>query len=88
MKNRKKWKDEDFQAKFVEVTSEQCRGNFEKMIRRFSKKVKKEDILSVYYDRLSHYKTRGQKKREKKLKGIWNQKKKQKKDIEIDKSVF
>jgi len=38
------------------VTSRQCRGNVERMIRRFTKKVKKERIIEEVIDRRYHKK--------------------------------
>ena len=38
------------------VTSRQCRGNVERMIRRFTKKVKKERIIEEVKDRRYHKK--------------------------------
>ena len=35
----------------VKVTAEECNGNVEKMIRRFSKKVKKERIIEEVTDK-------------------------------------
>ncbi len=47
----------------VLVTSKECRGNHEKMIRRFIKKTKKEKIIEEIKDR-KHYKKPSVKKRE------------------------
>tara|TARA_R100001510_G_C7626170_1_gene185996 strand:+ start:140 stop:421 length:282 start_codon:yes stop_codon:yes gene_type:complete len=38
----------------ITVTAAECNGNVEKMIRRFSKKVKKDGIIEEYRDR-THY---------------------------------
>jgi len=40
----------------VSVSLKQCRGNVERMIRRFSKKVKKERIIEEVRDRRYHKK--------------------------------
>ena len=40
----------------VKVTSKECRGNTERMIRRFNKKVKKSGILEEVRDRRFHEK--------------------------------
>ena len=47
----------------VLVTSKECRGNHERMIRRFIKKTKKEKIIEQVKDR-RHYKKPSVKKRE------------------------
>ena len=51
----------------VLVTSRECRGNHEKMIRRFIKKTKKEKIIEQVKDR-RHYKKPSVKKREERAK--------------------
>ncbi len=48
----------------VVVHSKECRGNHERMIRRFIKKCKKERIIEEVKDR-RHYKKPSEKKREK-----------------------
>ena len=50
-------------ASNVKVTSRECRGNHEKMIRRFIKKCKKEKIVEEIRDR-RYYKKPSDKKRE------------------------
>ena len=47
----------------VVVTSKECRGNHERMIRKFIKKTKKEKIIEQIKDR-KHYKKPSVKKRE------------------------
>jgi ribosomal protein S21 len=51
----------------VIVTSRECRGQSERMIRRFLKKVKKEKIVEEVRDR-RHYKKPSVKKKEKRIK--------------------
>ena len=48
----------------VVVKSKECRGNTERMIRRFIKKCKKERVIEKYKDRQS-YKKPSEKKRDK-----------------------
>jgi ribosomal protein S21 len=50
-------------ASNVKVTSKECRGNHEKMIRRFIKKCKKEKVVEQVRDR-RYYKKPSDKKRE------------------------
>jgi len=51
----------------VSVEAKECRGNHERMIRRFLKKVKKEKIVEEVRDR-RHYKKPSVKKKEKRIK--------------------
>lgn len=57
------------EAKFIEVTADQCRGDFKKMLKRFSKKVRKEELLKPFYERLAFHQTKGQLKRKQRNKG-------------------
>ena len=50
-------------ASNVKVTSRECRGNHEKMIRRFIKKCKKEKVVEQVRDR-RYYKKPSDKKRQ------------------------
>ena len=50
----------------VIVTSKECRGNSDKMIRKFNKKVKKERIIEEAKDR-RHYKKPSVAKKEKRI---------------------
>tara|TARA_Y100000310_G_scaffold37967_1_gene35589 strand:- start:2065 stop:2313 length:249 start_codon:yes stop_codon:yes gene_type:complete len=53
----------------VKVTAKECRGNHERMIRRFTKKVKKEKIIEEYKER-RYYTKPSVKRKEKRLKAI------------------
>ena len=59
----------------LEVTIEQCSGNTTKMIKRFSKMVRKEGIFESYYERSRGPKTKGQKRREERASKQWLEKK-------------
>ena len=48
------------------VSLKQCRGNVERMIRRFTKKVKKERIIEDFKDK-RYYKKPGEAKKEKRI---------------------
>jgi|TARA_R110000765_G_C18610724_1_gene570377 small subunit ribosomal protein S21 len=52
---------------YASVTAKECRGNIEKMIRKFLKKVKKEGIIEQCRDR-QFYKKPSVKKRQKRIK--------------------
>lgn len=54
-------KHEPVHSKHLEVTSAQCAGDVEKMIRKFTKKVKMEGVLQEYSER-QHF-ARKQKRR-------------------------
>jgi hypothetical protein len=75
----RKEKNEFDYFKPVEVTTEECDGDYSKMIKRFVKKTRKEQILKPFYDRLLYWETKGQKERKKKQKGIYEWQKTQKK---------
>jgi ribosomal protein S21 len=63
------------QAKFLEVKIEETSGDTTKLIKRFMRKVRKEEVLKPYYGRLMFYKSKSQKRREKKSKAVFEQKK-------------
>ena len=69
MKNHKPHPSQREMTPQVMVTAEECRGDADKMVRKFIKKVKKEGILEECRDRL-HFKkpttVRAEKKRDKK----------------------
>jgi ribosomal protein S21 len=50
----------------VKVTIKECRGNVDRMIRRFTKKIKKDGILDEVKDR-RHYKKPSVAKKEKRI---------------------
>lgn len=58
----------------VEVKLSQCGGNFEKMVKKFSKKVKKYGIMEELRER-SFHRTKSQKDRIAKMKAVRLQKK-------------
>jgi ribosomal protein S21 len=53
-------------ATHVKVTSKECRGQTDRMIRRFIKKVKKAKVLEAVKDR-RHHKKPSEKKKEKQI---------------------
>jgi len=66
----------------VVVTARQCRGNHEKMIRKFIKKCKKEKIIEQIRDR-RYYKKPSDVKRHKKQAAI----RRQRRDVEKQKTL-
>ena len=68
MRNRKQTKEFKINT-CITVTADECRGDAEKMVRKFSKKVKKDGIIDEFRDR-THFKkktvARTEKKRAKK----------------------
>lgn len=74
------------EAKFVEVTAEQCRGDFKKMLKRFTKKVRKEELLKPFYERLAFHQTKGQLERKRRNKGKFIFKKNEQKRLTEEKS--
>lgn len=72
--------------KKVEVTEAECNGDVGKMIKRFSKKTRKEEVLKPFYDKLLYWETKSQKARRKKQKGIYEWRRLQKSlNEEVDK---
>ena len=62
----------------VSVSLKQCRGNVERMIRRFSKKVKKERIIEEVRDR-RYYKKPSVAKRDKRIRAERRRRKEERK---------
>jgi ribosomal protein S21 len=62
----------------LEVTANECNGDVSRMIKRFGKKTRREEVLKPYYERLLYWETKSQKERRKKQKGIYEWRKSQK----------
>jgi hypothetical protein len=60
----------------LQVRAEEVGGDTSKLIKKFIKKVRKEEVLKPFYDKLMYYSTKSQKRRAKKLKSEfeWKQK--------------
>lgn len=69
-------------CKTLEVSSKECNGDVSKMIKRFCKKTRKEEILKPFYGRLMYWETKSQKRRRKKLKSIHESNRRRKKEEE------
>ena len=65
-----------FLGKPLEVKAEEVGGDTKKLIKKFCKKVRREEVLKPYYDKLMHFTPKSQLKRQKKLSAIYFQKKK------------
>lgn len=65
--------------KKVEVTEAECGGDINKMIKKFGRKTRKEQILKPFYERLLYWETKSQKERRKKQKSVYEWRKQQKK---------
>lgn len=88
-KKKRPHKRDGIQARFLEVTAEQCRGDIRKMIKKFSRKVRKEEVLKPFYGKLAYHQTKGQLERQKKSKGKYLFQKREKKRLEEEKnSIF
>lgn len=57
------------QARPLEVSIEQARGDSTRLIKRFMKKVRKEEVLKPFYGKLRYHQTKSQKRRQKRLRG-------------------
>ncbi len=66
-----------FEAKHIEVSLQECGGDFNKMLKKFSRKVRKEEVLAPFWDRLSFHTTKSQRRRKDKFKGIYETKKRE-----------
>lgn len=73
-----------FTGKRLEVTISECGGDFNKMLKKFTRKVRKEEILKPYYGKLMYFTSRGEKVRAKKQKGIHNTRKRELKNLELE----
>jgi truncated hemoglobin YjbI len=70
---------EPVQLKPLEVKLDEANGNTTKLIKKFMKKVRKQEVLKPFYERLMYHVTKGQKRRQKKLKSEYEVKKNKKK---------
>lgn len=59
-------------AKHLEVRIEECGGDTEKLIKRFIKKVKKEEVLKEWFQKNMCFETKSQKVRRKKRQAVFN----------------
>jgi hypothetical protein len=66
-------------CKVVEVTAQECNGDVSRMIKRFTKKVRKEEVLKPFYGKLMFFETKSQKRRQAKIKGTYEWHKKEQK---------
>ena len=76
----KRKRSEDYLSYFkpLEVTLNSCYGDTTRMIKKFGKKTRKEEVLKHFYGKLMCYETKGQKNRRKKIQGIYETKKREK----------
>ena len=70
-RSRKRSREDVVLAYPLEVTLDECNGNTAKMIKRFTKKVRKEEVLRPFYERLAYPTTKGQKARKKRESKKW-----------------
>lgn len=78
----KKFNNDVVIAKNIEVSLAECGGDFNKMLKKFSRKVKKEEILKGFYGKLAFFSSKSQKRRAKKSKGIYASKRKAEKNLD------
>lgn len=69
----------------LEVTERECQGDTTKMIKRFCKKTRKEEILKPFYRKLLYWETKSQKRRRQRLKGTYEWKKQQSREADDEK---
>ncbi len=68
------------QARPLEVSLSECNNDSTKMIKKFMKKVRKEETLKPFYGKLMYHSTKSQIRRAKKHKSIYEYKKRDEKD--------
>lgn len=68
----------------IQVTDNECNGDVGRMIKKFSKITRKEQVLKPFYEKLLYWETKSQKERKKKQKGIYEWHKKQKNLLKED----
>jgi ribosomal protein S21 len=69
------------------VTSKECRGNHERMIRKFIKKVKRQRIIEQVRER-KYFKSKGEKRKEKHLRAERQRKKDARKRVRAQERRF
>lgn len=68
----------------LQVKIEETGGDYNKLIKKFMKKVRKEETLKPFFGRLMYFSTKSQKKRAKKIESIYRHKQKRKQDLSED----
>lgn len=61
-------------AEPLQVSLSEVNGDFKKLLKKFLKKCRKEEVLKPYFEKM-YYKSKGQKKREKYFRAVYEQKK-------------
>ncbi len=59
----------------IQVKAEEVGGDLGRMIKKFSKKIRKYEVLKPYYSRLMYFETKSQRRRAAKFKSIYEQQK-------------
>lgn len=75
--HRRKNKNDAVEAKPLQVTIEQAKGDTTRLIKKFMKKVRKEEVLKPFYGRLMYHETKSQKRRKKNAKAAFFARKRQ-----------
>ena len=69
-----------FTAKHIEVSAEECGHDFNKMMKKLDRKIKKEELLKPFWNELAFYTTKGQKRRQAKIRGTYRSRKEEQKN--------
>lgn len=64
----------------LEVTLEEVGGDQSKLLKKFTKKVRKAEVLKPFYGKLMYYISKSQKRRQKRRKALFDQKRKVEKE--------
>jgi hypothetical protein len=77
----------DLKFRFFEVTEKECNGDSSKLIKKFVRRTRKEEVLKPFYRKLLYWETKSQKRRSQRLRGIYeHQKAAAKQKLEDEKS--
>ncbi len=59
----------------LQVTINQTKGDYTKLVKKFIKKVRNEEVLKPYYNKIAYFISKSEKRREKKRKGRFEEQK-------------
>ena len=64
----------------LQVTLEEAKGDTTKLIKKFSKKVRRAEVLKPYFNKLMYFTPKSDLKRQKRRKAVWEEKKRREKE--------
>lgn len=66
-----------------QVTLDEAKGDQNRLIKKFNKKVRKAEILKPYYSKLMYFTSKSDIKRQKHRKAVWEEKKRREKEENV-----